>query len=134
MQSEWKQISTVFREQPLVLVQKPEPRWLDHLSCVWDAPGALKQVTRLRNRYPTCRQLFISILGVRQASTEDIVEELCSVSDEGDLVVQRFSELFFLLKEYVVDHEELSKDQVRRIREAAMKFIWSKLSMQGRYA
>ncbi|RBR16398.1 hypothetical protein FVER53590_27534 [Fusarium verticillioides] len=120
MQSEWKQISTVFREQPLVLVQKPEPRWLDHLSCVWDAPGALKQVTRLRNRYPTCRQLFISILGVRQASTEDIVEELCSVSDEGDLVVQRFSELFFLLKEYVVDHEELSKDQVRRIREAAV--------------
>ncbi|EWG44919.1 hypothetical protein FVEG_15755 [Fusarium verticillioides 7600] len=120
MQSEWKQISTVFREQPLVLVQKPEPRWLDHLSCVWDAPGALKQVTRLRNRYPTCRQLFISILGVRQASTEDIVEELCSVSDEGDLVVQRFSELFFLLKEYVVDHEELSKDQVRRIRQAAV--------------
>ncbi|KAF5689039.1 hypothetical protein FDENT_4541 [Fusarium denticulatum] len=120
MQSEWKQISTAFLEQPLVLVQKPEPRWLDHLSCVWDAPGALKQVTRLRNRYPTCRQLFISILGVRQASTEDIVEELCSVSDEGDLVVQRFSELFFLLKEYVVDHEELSKDQVQRIREAAI--------------
>ncbi|KAF5550145.1 hypothetical protein FPHYL_9467 [Fusarium phyllophilum] len=120
MQSEWKQISTAFLEQPLVLVQKPEPRWLDHLSCVWDAPGALKQVTRLRNRYPTCRQLFISILGVKQASTGDIVEELCSVSDEGDLLVQRFSELFFLLKEHLTDHEGLSKDHVRKIREAAV--------------
>ncbi|KAF4501093.1 hypothetical protein FAGAP_2678 [Fusarium agapanthi] len=120
MQSEWKEIQTAFMEEPLVLVQKPTPKWLSHLSCVWDAPGALKQVTKLRNRYPACRQLFISILGVRQASTEDIVEELCSVLDEGDLTVQRFSELFFLLEEYVVNHEELSKDQVRRIREAAV--------------
>ncbi|KAI1054608.1 hypothetical protein LB506_010697 [Fusarium annulatum] len=120
MQSEWKQISTAFLEQPLVLVQKPEPRWLDHLSCVWDAPGALKQVTKLRNRYPTCRQLFISILGVKQASTGDIVEELCSVSDEGDVTAQRFRELFFLLKLYCRDHEELSREQAQRIGEAAV--------------
>ncbi|KAF5530972.1 hypothetical protein FMEXI_13212 [Fusarium mexicanum] len=120
MKSEWKEIQTAFMEEPLVLVQKPTPKWLSHLSCVWDAPGALKQVTKLRNRYPTCRQLFVSILGVRQASTEDIVEELCSVSDEDDLVVQRFSELFFLLEEYVANHEELSKDHARKIREAAV--------------
>ncbi|KAF5723298.1 hypothetical protein FMUND_1932 [Fusarium mundagurra] len=120
MQSEWKEIQTVFMEKPLVLVQKPKPKWLSHLSCVWDGPGALKQITKLRNRYPACRQLFISILGVKQASTGDIVEELCSVSDEGDLLVQRFSELFFLLKEYVADHVELSKDHVRKIREAAV--------------
>ncbi|RKK68400.1 hypothetical protein BFJ69_g13644 [Fusarium oxysporum] len=56
----------------------------------------------------------------KQASTGDIVEELCSVSDEGDLAVQRFSELFFLLESYLVDHEELSRDQLRRIREAAV--------------
>ncbi|SCV58621.1 uncharacterized protein FFB14_15750 [Fusarium fujikuroi] len=120
IQSEWKQISTAFLEQPLVLVQKPEPRWLYHLSCVWDAPGALKQVTKLRNRYPTCRQLFISILGVKQASTADIVEELCSVSDEGDVTAQRFRELFFLLKLYCRDHEELSREQAQRIAEAAV--------------
>jgi hypothetical protein len=57
---------------------------------------------------------------VKKVSTGDIVEELCSVSDEGDLDVQRFSELFFLLKRYCSHHEELSKDQVRRIREAAV--------------
>ncbi|KAJ4030372.1 hypothetical protein NW753_013911 [Fusarium oxysporum] len=120
LRSEWKEINTAFLEEPLVFVEKPKRRWLSHLSCVWDGPGALKQVTKLRNRYPTCRQLFVSILCVKQASTGDIVEELCSVSDEGDLAVQRFSELFFLLESYLVDHEELSRDQVRRIREAAV--------------
>lgn len=103
-----------------MFVEKPKPRWLSHLSCVWDGPGALKQVTKLRYHYPVCRQLFISILCVKQASTGDIVEELCSVSDEGDMATQRFSELFFLLGRYRRDHEELSRDQVRRIREAAV--------------
>ncbi|KAM0085838.1 hypothetical protein ACKRZS_001820 [Fusarium odoratissimum] len=120
LRSEWKEINTAFLEEPLVFVEKPKRRWLSHLSCVWDGPGALKQVTKLRNRYLTCRQLFVSILCVKQASTGDIVEELCSVSDEGDLAVQRFSELFFLLENYLVDHEELSRDQLRRIREAAV--------------
>ncbi|KAI3575020.1 hypothetical protein IWW34DRAFT_883376 [Fusarium oxysporum f. sp. albedinis] len=120
MRSEWKEIKTAFLEESLVFVEKPKPRWLSHLSCVWDGPGALKQVTKLRYRYPVCRQLFISILCVKQASTGDIVEELCSVSDEGDMATQRFSELFFLLGRYRRDHEELSRDQVRRIREAAV--------------
>ncbi|KAI7769473.1 hypothetical protein LZL87_011357 [Fusarium oxysporum] len=120
MRSEWKEINTAFLEEPLVFVPKPKPRWLSHLSCVWDGPGALKQVTKLRNRYPACRQLFLSILCVKQASTGDIVEELCSISDEGDVAAQRFSELFFLLERYRSDHEELSRDQVRRIREAAV--------------
>ncbi|KAH7205910.1 hypothetical protein DER44DRAFT_809824 [Fusarium oxysporum] len=120
MRSEWKEIKTAFLEESLVFVEKPKPRWLSHLSCVWDGPGALKQVTKLRYRYPVCRQLFISILCVKQASTGDIVKELCSVSDEGDMATQRFSELFFLLGRYRRDHEELSRDQVRRIREAAV--------------
>ncbi|KNB07698.1 hypothetical protein FOXG_08790 [Fusarium oxysporum f. sp. lycopersici 4287] len=120
MRSEWKEIKTAFLEESLVFVEKPKPRWLSHLSCVWDGPGALKQVTKLRYHYPVCRQLFISILCVKQASTGDIVEELCSVSDEGDMATQRFSELFFLLGRYRRDHEQLSRDQVRRIREAAV--------------
>ncbi|KAL5596300.1 hypothetical protein FOVSG1_009989 [Fusarium oxysporum f. sp. vasinfectum] len=120
MRSEWKEIKTAFLEESLVFVEIPKPRWLSHLSCVWDGPGALKQVTKLRYRYPVCRQLFISILCVKQASTGDIVKELCSVSDEGDMATQRFSELFFLLGRYHRDHEELSRDQVRRIREAAV--------------
>ncbi|KAK2690932.1 hypothetical protein QWA68_010794 [Fusarium oxysporum] len=120
MRSEWKEINTAFLEESLVFVEKPKPRWLSHLSCVWDGPGALKQVTKLRYRYPACRQLFISILCVKQASTGDIVEELCSVSHEGGMATQRFSELFFLLGRYRSDHEELSRDQVRRIREAAV--------------
>ncbi|KAF4442132.1 hypothetical protein FACUT_2240 [Fusarium acutatum] len=120
MRSEWEEIKTAFLKEPLVLVQKPKPKWLSHLSCVWDGPGALKQVTKLRNRYPTCRELFISILGVKQASTGDIVEELCSVSDEGDLTAWRFKELFFLLKLYCRDHEELSREQAQRIGEAGV--------------
>ncbi|KAF5249653.1 hypothetical protein FANTH_4961 [Fusarium anthophilum] len=117
MQSEWKEIQTAFMEEPLVLVQKPTPKWLSHLSCVWDAPGALKQVTKLINRYPTCRKLFVSILGVKQASTGDIVEELCSASDGSDVTAPRFRELFFLLKLYCRDHEELSREHVQRIQE-----------------
>lgn len=111
---------TAFRQSPLVLVSKPRRQWLSHTSCVWNAPEPLKRVTKLRGRYPDCKQLFCSILEVGNAVTGHIVDELCSLPDEGDLAMQRFGELFSLLGRYHSQHSKLSRGQIRRIQDATV--------------
>lgn len=80
----------------------------------------MKRVTKLRGRYRDCKRLFCSILGVSNAVTEHIVDELCSLPDEGDLAVQRFEELFTLLGRYNAHHNKLSDEQILRIQNATI--------------
>lgn len=111
---------TAFRESPLVFVSKPKRKWLSHTACVWDAPHPLNRVTKLKSRYRNSKQLFCSILGVADAGTGHIVDELCSLPDEGDLAVRRFEELFSLLGRYKSQHSELSRRQIQRIKDATV--------------
>lgn len=111
---------TAFRQRPLVLVSNPRCEWLSHTSCVWDAPDSLKRVAKLRDRYSNCKRLFRSTLGVGNADTGHIVDELCSLSDEADVAVQRFEELFSLLGRYNAQHSKLNRGHIQRIRDAAV--------------
>lgn len=111
---------TAFCQSPLVLILKPRRKWLSHTSCVWNAPEPLKRVAKLRGRYRNCKELFCSILGVGNAVTGHVVDEICSLPDEGELVVQRFEELFSLLGRYHAQHSKLNRRQIQRIQYATV--------------
>lgn len=86
---------------------------------MWSAPSALKQVTRLSNRYGDCRKLFCNILGVGPASIENVADELCLLHEEtSDGMAKRCEELLTMLSERLTAGSELPVTHYLRILHA----------------
>ncbi|KAJ4179707.1 hypothetical protein NW755_012264 [Fusarium falciforme] len=112
-------ILEVFNSKPLVFVARPHPEWITHGSCVWSAPSALKQVTRLSNRYGDCRKLFCNILGIGPASIENVADELCLLQEEtSEGMAKRCEELLTMLSERLTAGSELPVTHYLRILHA----------------
>lgn len=119
-----------FESQPLVFVPKPKPKWLSHKDCVWTAPNLLTRVTKLRARYRNCEVLFRSLLDVKGAGTQHVVDEFCEPKAKvDDNIEQHFKEMLFLLAKF---HRKssLTGDQIRKIRSASVFPILAKGSTQ----
>ncbi len=110
-----------FNESPLVFLSKPESRWVRHEACVWNGPGDRNKVLKLeklQRRYSDCKRLFCDLLGVKPADTKHVVEELCYITDEDDVPVQRFKDVICLLAHYHSTRSSLSEAQIEKIRLA----------------
>ncbi|KAI8712978.1 DUF3883 domain-containing protein [Fusarium sp. LHS14.1] len=119
LDEEAEDILEVFNSKPLVFVARPNPEWVTHASCVWSAPSALKQVTKLSNRYGDCRRLFCNILGVGPASIENVADELCLLHEEtSDGMAERCEELLTMLSERLTAGSELPVTHYLRILHA----------------
>lgn len=102
-----------------MLVARPHPEWVTHASCVWSAPSALKQVTKLSSRYAGCRKLFCDILGVGPASIENVADELCLLHEEtSDGMAERCEELLTMLSERLTAGFRLPATHYLRILHA----------------
>ncbi|GAB1311860.1 hypothetical protein MFIFM68171_02070 [Madurella fahalii] len=120
------QIVAAFESTPLVFVPKPKPKWLSHKDCVWTAPKLLTRVTKLITYYRNCESLFHSLLGVKKAGTQHVVDEFCEpTSKEGDNIEQHFKAMLSLLARF---HRKssLTDDQIRKIRSASILPILAK--------
>lgn len=90
-----------FESQPLVFVPTPKPKWLSHKDCVWTAPKLLTRIIKLKSNYQNCESLFRSLLGVKEAGTQHVVDEFCEpTSNEDDNVEQHFQAMLSLLAKF----------------------------------
>jgi hypothetical protein len=115
-----------FESKPLVFIPKPQPKWLSHKDCVWTAHKLLTRVTKLKTYYRNCESLFYSLLEVKEAGTQDVVDEFCKpTSKDDDNVEQHFKAMLSLLSKY---HRKssLTDDQIRRICSASVFPILAK--------
>lgn len=110
-----------FDSQPLVFVPTPKPKWLSHKDCVWTAPKLLTRVTKLKPNYPNCESLFRSLLDVKEAGTQHVVDEFCELAskkDDNQYKEQHFEAMLSLLAKF---HRKssLTENQIRQIRSAS---------------
>lgn len=104
-----------FESEPLVFVPKPNPNWRSHKDCVWTAHKLLTRVTKLRTYYRNCETLFHSLLGVKEAGIQHVVDEFCQpTSKDDDNIEQHFKAMLSLL---AIFHRRssLTDDQKRKI-------------------
>lgn len=111
---------TAFESKPLVFVPKPKPKWLNHKDCVWTAPKLLTRVTKLFTYYRNCESLFRSLLAVKEAGTQHVVDEFCEpASKEDDNTEQHFKAMLSLLARFH-RNSGLTDNQIRKIRSASV--------------
>lgn len=102
-----------------MFVPKPKPHWLSHKDCVWTAHKLLTRVTKLRIYYRNCERLFYSLLEVKKAGIQHVVDEFCEpISNEDNNIEQHFKEMLFLLANFH-RNSSLTDDQIRKIRSAS---------------
>lgn len=107
-----------FESQPLIFIPKPKPKWLSHKDCVWTAPNLLTRVTKLRACYRNCEVLFRSLLGVKGAGNQHVVDEFCEpTSKEDNNIEQHFKEMLSLLAKFH-RNSSLADYQIRKLRSA----------------
>ncbi|KAG5656873.1 hypothetical protein KAF25_011042 [Fusarium avenaceum] len=112
-------ISRAFSSKPLIFIARPQPAWVTQDFCVWNAPSALKHVTRLSSRYGDCQTLFNDYLGVQSASIKHVADELCSLHERSNEdITQRCDELLLLLNRYLTPETEFTAHHFLRIRHA----------------
>lgn len=101
-----------------MFVPRPDPKWLSHKDCVWTAHKLLTRVTKLKTYYRNCEGLFHSLLDVREAGIQHVVDEFCQATSREDNIEQRFNAILSLLGRF---HRIsiLAGDQVRKIRSAS---------------
>jgi hypothetical protein len=111
----------MFAAKSLVLIVKPQQMWVSHNSCVWNAPSALRRVTKLANRYSDCYTLFCTHLNVRSADIHDVELELCSLSSittQEEEMILRCQELLITLTRYLPAGSEFKTRTFLRLRNA----------------
>lgn len=119
-------IVRTFESEPLVFIPKPKPRWLSHKDCVWTAHKLLTRVTKLITYYRNCETLFHSLLEVKEAGTQHVVDEFCQpISTKDGNMEQRFEAMLSLLSKFH-RNSSLSDDQIRKIRSASVFPIMAK--------
>ncbi|UPL02380.1 hypothetical protein LCI18_013314 [Fusarium solani-melongenae] len=127
------EILEAFSSKPLVFVARPHPEWITHGSCVWSAPSALKQVTRLSNRYGDCRRLFCNILGVGPASIENVADELCLLQEETpEAMAERCEELLTMLSERLASESELPVTHYLRVLHAKVFPVMTVVNVEAK--
>lgn len=115
-----------FESEPLVFIPRPKPRWLSHHDCVWAASKLLTRVVKLRTYYGNCEVLFRSLLGVKEAGTQHVVDEFCDPTPtEVGNTEQTFKNMLFLLSQF---HKisNLTRNQIYKIRSASVFPILTK--------
>lgn len=86
---------------------------------MWNAPSALKHVTKLSSRYGDCQTLFNDYLVVHSASIKHVADELCSLHERSNEdITQRCEELLLLLNRYLTPETEFTAHHFLRIRHA----------------
>lgn len=109
----------VFSNHSLVFISQPNPKWVKHSSCVWNAPSALRRVIRLQSHYADCEKLFYNILNVKLAQTRYVVDEICSLSNGSCRDAEtRLVPLLSLLKDYSDEGLRLKPEDGRRLSAA----------------
>jgi hypothetical protein len=54
-------------------------------ECRWDSPACLTTIQPLNNVFPSCRELFVSLLNVQDASAADVLNEIYIRYSSGQL-------------------------------------------------
>lgn len=120
-----------FESEPLVFVPKSKPKWRSHKDCVWTAHKLLTRVTKLKTYYRNCETLFHSLLGVKEAGTQHVVDEFCRpTSKDDENIEQHFRVMLSLLAKF---HRRsiLTEDQIRKIRSVSCFPILTKRFTPG---
>lgn len=103
-----------------MFVPKPKPRWLSHKECVWTGHKLLTRVIKLKTYYRNCESLFHSLLSVKEAGTQHVVDEFCEPSSKkNDNTEQHFQAMLSLLARFH-RNSNLSDDQIYKIRSASV--------------
>ncbi|KAK7697413.1 hypothetical protein SLS64_013551 [Diaporthe eres] len=125
------QIVRAFESEPLVFVPKLKAKWRSHKACVWTAHKLLTRVTKLRTYYRNCETLFRSVLGVKEAGIQHVVDEFCQpTSKDDDNVEQHFKAMLSLLAKFH-RRSSLTDDQIRKIRSVSVFPILAKRFASG---
>ncbi len=97
-------------------------KWIRHDLCLWNAPPLLRQVIRLRPHYQDCENLFTKVLGIKQASLDEVVHEFCSESrGNKKSALQRFEKLLLMLADFLSKSGRgLTVSELARIRTASV--------------
>jgi hypothetical protein len=89
---------------------------MDTTSCVWDGPDCLKQTPRLFVHYPEHRELFWSVLGIRDADLSTLATEAQQLSISDSLT--HISDLLIAISRFLEIHKNPKK--VSRFASYAM--------------
>ncbi|KAF4630462.1 hypothetical protein G7Y89_g7676 [Cudoniella acicularis] len=74
------ELRTIFTSERLIYDHlSVPPRWVLIDQCVWTGPRCLHTTPKLARCYPALEILFCTILGVRNATSDNIVQELLAV-------------------------------------------------------
>jgi hypothetical protein len=74
-------------------------RWVSLSECVWNAPQQLRSVHRLSFEYPLCSSLFRNCLPLGNATLDDVITELQSVTASTSF--HELQDLLLLLNKYL---------------------------------
>lgn len=96
---------------------RSESRWATLAACRWRSPPNLPTLRPLVNRYPTFHTLFVSQLGVGDATVEDVVFELICI-DGQEQQCDKMRDLLLLLPNYL---KRRPQESVKRLWPVGMK-------------
>ncbi|KAJ5224987.1 hypothetical protein N7468_006212 [Penicillium chermesinum] len=107
-----------FAEGSLIFVARPSPRWLKMEDCFWKAPPCLRSAISIFNRYPDCTRLFKDTLGLRDAATVDIVNELLALRPDN-IQISHVKDLLFWLSDNACQDHGLSTELRKKLGRCA---------------
>lgn len=114
-----------------MFVPKSKPKWRSHKDCVWSAPRLLPRVTKLRTYYRNCESLFRSLLDVKEAGIQHVVDEFCQPTSKDDNTIgQHFEAMLTLLAKFH-RRSSLTDNQIRKIRSVSVFPILAKRVTPG---
>ncbi|KAF2232981.1 hypothetical protein EV356DRAFT_487514 [Viridothelium virens] len=124
----YEQIQARYHENPdlvkrtfqksVIFIASPIPiRWVKLNECVWQAPSQLQILTALSRRYPTLEALFKKYLGLKNASTADLVNQLVKYSGQISQM-ENIKSLLVVLNTCLVNG--FDHDSIDRLKSAAV--------------
>ena len=110
----------MFANERLILPRlcTPSSSWRDLGECRWNSPSCLTSIEPLSTSFPSCKELFVTILDVQDASTADVLDEICCrhIYPQGhpDIPRTTIKALLLTLSEYPLTASQLD-ERFRRL-------------------